>query len=547
MRTVLTLALKLAKTSFVLIDDKKKASGKKQAAFFVLLLVLLAPNIAMFGYFTYDITKVLVTLSQEHVVLALLLQLGVTIIIFSSVFMIPSYLFYAKDIEKLLPLPLTHAQLFCAKMIQIHIYQIGFLLLMVLPPVIGFILAAGFSLALVVFALTLWINAVITLVITSLVLIGVMSVSPWFKNKDAVTLVLSLFSLGLALYVNMFIGGLDFSNPETIALSLLAGQQSLSQNFTSLIPYLNLSVSLVTTFDWLLLFIYLGGCTLFIYAVIKLMASTLVTIMASFSGTGTSKKMTQQALRGSMSRSVILSLLIKELKLLFRTPIYFFNNVLVMLVLPFIMIFSFSQSSNLFDSDFTPLVSFLQSNPLTLVLIAAGLSAIFSTMNLVTPTSISREGTSKFHMLLWPVSMTTQVYAKFLSGVVISLLGIFPTILFLVIANILLFDIPLVWLVLSIVSMLIIMIFINIFGMVVDVYNPKLVWENEQAAVKQNINFLFTFLGSGALIGLMTYVFFNFPDNALWIILALHGACIIAIAISHRIIVSKSLDLLIEH
>lgn len=547
MRTVLTLALKLANTSFVLIDDKKKASGKKQAAFFVLLLVLLAPNIAMFGYFTYDITKVLITLAQEHVVLALLLQLGVTIIIFSSVFMIPSYLFYAKDIEKLLPLPLTHAQLFCAKMIQIHIYQIGFLLLMVLPPVIGFILAAGFSLALVVFALTLWINAVITLVITSLVLIGVMSVSPWFKNKDAVTLVLSLFSLGLALYVNMFIGGLDFSNPETIALSLLAGQQSLSQNFTSLIPYLNLSVSLVTTFDWLLLFIYLGGCTLFIYAVIKLMASTLVTIMASFSGTGTSKKMTQQALRGSMSRSVILSLLIKELKLLFRTPIYFFNNVLVMLVLPFIMIFSFSQSSNLFDSDFTPLVSFLQSNPLTLVLIAAGLSAIFSTMNLVTPTSISREGTSKFHMLLWPVSMTTQVYAKFLSGVVISLLGIFPTILFLVIANILLFDIPLVWLVLSIVSMLIIMIFINIFGMVVDVYNPKLVWENEQAAVKQNINFLFTFLGSGALIGLMTYVFFNFPDNALWIILALHGACIIAIAISHRIIVSKSLDLLIEH
>ena len=82
MKKVIQLALKLIKTSFVLVDDKKKASGKKQALFFVVLIVLMAPNIIGFSYITKEITQFLVPLSQETVVLSLLLQLGFTIIIF---------------------------------------------------------------------------------------------------------------------------------------------------------------------------------------------------------------------------------------------------------------------------------------------------------------------------------------------------------------------------------------------------------------------------------------------------------------------------------
>ena len=72
MKKVIKLALKLTKTSFVLIDDKKKASGKKQLAFFLLLIVLLIPNFASFGFMTYDMTSFLATINQEQVILALL-------------------------------------------------------------------------------------------------------------------------------------------------------------------------------------------------------------------------------------------------------------------------------------------------------------------------------------------------------------------------------------------------------------------------------------------------------------------------------------------
>ncbi|MBS3990544.1 MAG: hypothetical protein KGZ51_00600 [Erysipelothrix sp.] len=545
MKKVIKLALKLIKTSFVVIDDKKKASGKKQALFFGVLIVLMAPNIIGFGYITKEITEFLVPLSQETVVLSLLLQLGFTIIIFSSVFMIPSYMFYAKDIEKLLPLPLSHVQLFLAKLLQIHAYQIGFLMLLILPPLTGYIIAAGFSWSLILFIFTSWLNAIVTMIMISIILVTIMSVSPWFKNKDRVTLIMSILALGVGLYINYNIGGLDLANPETIALSLIQGNQSLSEGFFSYFPHLNMSVSLMVNFTWINLLIYIVGSLLFMFLVIKLFASTLVNIMATFQGGAASKKMSLKSLRGHKIRSALYAFTLKELKLLFRTPVYFFNNVLVVLLLPIIMGVSYSQASG--ELSIPMLTSFIKGNPLFLIFGASSIGAFFSMINLVTPTSVSREGDNKYHMLLFPVSISTQLYAKFLSGIIISSIAVIPTLLLILIGNALYFELELIWVIYSVLSVLIFMIFINLFGLVVDVFHPKLVWENEQAAVKQNINFLFSFLAATTIIGFLAYSLFNLQSYTSWIFLGTHGALIIAIMFIHRIIKTKSHDLLIEH
>lgn len=547
MKKVITLALKLTKTSFVLIDDKKKASGKKQLAFFVLLIVLLIPNFASFGYMTYDMTSFLATINQDQVILALLLQIGVSIIIFSSIFMVPSYLFYAKDIEKLLPLPLTKAQLYCAKLIQIHIYQMGFFILIILPFVVGYTLAVGFSTSLLLLGFFLWMNAIVTMIATSIVLVLIMSVSPWFKNKDAVTLILSMISLGFALYINYSIGGLDLSDPQAIAYSLIQGQQSLAQGFSSFLPHLSASVAMIVDFNWITFVAYVVLTTVFIIGSIVAFAPILVNIMASFSGSSSTKKMTLKSLRSHQIKPAIIALSMKELKLLFRTPVYFFNNILVMLILPIIFGFSFIQGAGGNMIEFEALSTFIASQPIILVVVSAGLSALFSTINLVTPTSISREGSSKYHMLLYPVEMSTQLYAKFISGILVSLIAILPLAILFIILNIQYIKLDLIWIVGSLISMLIVMIFMNLFGLLVDVYHPKLVWENEQAAVKQNINFLFTFLGSAAIIALMVFTLFNLNEIAHWIILGIHGALLIASVLFKRIIETRSLDVLIEH
>ena len=545
MNKVIQLSLKLIKTSFVLIDDKKKASGKKQALFFVVLIVLMAPNIIVFSYITKEITQFLIPLSQETVVLSLLLQLGFTIIIFSSVFMIPAYMFYAKDIEKLLPLPLSHSQLFLAKLLQVHIYQIGFLILIILPPLAGYILASGFNWVLLSFLFSSWINAMVTMIMVSIVLVAMMSVSPWLKNKDRVTLFMSILALAAALFINYNIGGLDLSNPEFLALSLIQGNQSLTEGFFSYFPHLNMSVSLMIHFSWLDLVLYLLSSFIFMGLVIKLFASTLINIMATFQGGPTSKKMSLKSLREHKIRSTLFVFTLKELKNLFRTPIYFFNNVLIVLLLPLIMGVSFFQIRDEFSMMM--LTSTLATNPMFLVLFASALSAAFSMINLVTPTSISREGENKYHMLLYPIDLTIQLYAKLLSGIIISSFAVLPILIIIIIGNHIYFELELIWVIYSILCALIMMVFINLFGLVIDVYHPKLVWENEQAAVKQNINFLFTFFTSTAIIAFLTYSLFNLQTYASLIFFGVHGLLMVVIYGLHRIITSKSHDLLIEH
>lgn len=545
MNKVIQLSLKLIKTSFVLIDDKKKASGKKQALFFVVLIVLMAPNIIGFSYITKEITQFLIPLSQETVVLSLLLQLGFTIIIFSSVFMIPAYMFYAKDIEKLLPLPLSHSQLFLTKLLQVHIYQIGFLILIILPPLAGYILASGFNWVLLSFLFSSWINAMVTMIMVSIVLVAMMSVSPWLKNKDRVTLFMSILALAAALFINYNIGGLDLSNPEFLALSLIQGNQSLTEGFFSYFPHLNMSVSLMIHFSWLDLVLYLLSSFIFMGLVIKLFASTLINIMATFQGGPTSKKMSLKSLREHKIRSTLFVFTLKELKNLFRTPIYFFNNVLIVLLLPLIMGVSFFQIRDEFSMMM--LTSTLATNPMFLVLFASALSAAFSMINLVTPTSISREGENKYHMLLYPIDLTIQLYAKLLSGIIISSFAVLPILIIIIIGNHIYFELELIWVIYSILCALIMMVFINLFGLVIDVYHPKLVWENEQAAVKQNINFLFTFFTSTAIIAFLTYSLFNLQTYASLIFFGVHGLLMVVIYGLHRIITSKSHDLLIEH
>jgi len=65
------------------------------------------------------------------------------------------------------------------------------------------------------------------------------------------------------------------------------------------------------------------------------------------------------------------------------------------------------------------------------------------------------------------------------------------------------------------------MIFISLFGMIVDLLKPKLYWDSEQQAVKQNLNTLINLaIGFGLAFGLGFNVFVL--DINLWITLSIY-------------------------
>jgi len=111
-------------------------------------------------------------------------------------------------------------------------------------------------------------------------------------------------------------------------------------------------------------------------------------------------------------------------------------------------------------------------------------------MNLITVTSLSREGTNIYFMKLIPMSYVKQIQAKILSGVVVSMVGI----LFMLVPAWIFFKIQFHLIFFAFIASILGMIFMNYLGMIVDLIHPKLVWEQETAAVKNNLNSVFTML-----------------------------------------------------
>jgi len=212
------------------------------------------------------------------------------------------------------------------------------------------------------------------------------------------------------------------------------------------------------------------------------------------------KKMTVEDIAAnSQGRGKFMSYLVKELRLVFRSPAVFMNCVLVAFIVPVIL--GVSLVPLVRGGELTEIVEALDfSNARTQSMILVGMCAIgffVGGMVSIASTAISREGRNLFIMKYLPIPYSTQLNAKAVSGIVILL----PALLFMIIPLQVIFTAP-IWLFLT--GMLVAMpgmLFVNYLGLYIDLTRPKLTWDNEQAAVKQNLNSIIPMFGSWLVAG----------------------------------------------
>jgi len=195
------------------------------------------------------------------------------------------------------------------------------------------------------------------------------------------------------------------------------------------------------------------------------------------------------------------------MRLLIRTPIYFINCVLTNVLVPLLLIIPFwLQSRN--EKGPMPWDVLLTKPEGSIIVVAAviGIAIFLAASNAITATSLSREGKEFFISKYIPLSFQKQIQAKLLSGYILSGLGI---LLLLIAANILL---PLNFAINgSIVAIgLVAIIPIIETGLLIDIFHPKLDWDNEQKAVKQNLNVIWSMLASILIGGCIIYIVIRF-------------------------------------
>lgn len=491
-------------------SSKSKAQLIKKALLFLVFIMAFAPLVMAFGYMVSGAYDFLAPVGQEGVLLGLSLSMVSMVIFFFGLFYVISVFYFSKDIEYLLPLPLRPWEILGAKFMVALLYEYLSELVFLLPVFVVFGLKSGGGVYyyLSCFAIFL-ILPVIPLVFASVIMMVLMRFTGLVRNKDRFRLAAGIlgifFAVGFNIVFQKYAG--SATQGEELAKLIMEGNNSLLNISFGIFPQTKLGAYALVFpagegIFYLFLFILATLLALVVFALLG-QALYLKGVMGiSETSTGRKKVDRERLTREVAQSSVLKSYTLKELKLLFRTPVYFMNCVMmnflwpVFLFIPFFVQPGFRQQLGFFSG--------FVKNPETAGYVLAGvfaLGAFVTAANAVTSTAISREGENIFVTKYLPVDFEKQILAKVLSGVILGLTG-----LLLIILTIgLLLGIPIYLIFLLLLTGSWGVLFSSLAGMAIDLHFPKLHWDNEQKAVKQNLNVMIMMMIAVVFSGLILF------------------------------------------
>lgn len=332
-----------------------------------------------------------------------------------------------------------------------------------------------------------------------------------------------MIGIFLGLGINILVQSTSGSmNQEQIIDLIQKGENSLLGLTTGIFPTTRWGaeamISSVNLSGLINILIYIGFSILVYIVILWLSELIYLRGVVGMSETSSSRKKNGSVKLDEKAEqnSVVTTYTLVELKLLFRTPIYFVNCVMINFLLPvFLFIpFIFQQESQGALQEIIPRINSPEASGIVLMAFFS-IAFFLGGTNGVTSTSISREGQELFIKKYLPVSYRQQLTAKVLSGFILGLFGV----LMLVLSAMFLLKLPLATALIIMLTAWLPILLTSITGLLVDLYNPKLNWDSEQKAVKQNINVLYNMLIGLILLG------------PLWLLLPLSSNLVLVIGI----------------
>ncbi|MBN2883763.1 MAG: hypothetical protein JXN10_09555 [Clostridia bacterium] len=491
--------------------------GKKRKIqkplFAVLMLVAFSPMVFSLVEIIRVMYGSLDMFGQGDSIMALgLLVASMVVFIFGIFYTIGSY-YMAQDIPIYLQLPLKPWEISISRFAMVLLYEYLTMLIFFLPVVLGFGIAAEKGVFYYLLSVPVFLMVpILPLSLASMLVITIMSFSKKAINKDRFTMIASLLGLGIGVGFNFGFQSLisRVDNANGFQEMVLSGKISMAENIARFFPGIPNATKALVENNVLHLIIFI------LVAAVAIILFMLVSKALYFRGVlginqqVSRRKFDEKRIDGYDSKNPIRTYLNKELKLIFRTPIYFMNLVLIDILLPLFMIIPMFISIGAEQINVIKDQLIASATPGIFIAVSFIVFMFISAMNGITATSISREGKQIYMMKYLPISYTEQLNAKLLSGMVVSSAGM---ILLVVILTIFLeISIPIAMLMLL--SGFNAVILTRLTGMYIDAANPKLKWDNEQKAVKQNMNLVFNMLIGMGVAGLAV-IFIIFAGQSL--------------------------------
>lgn len=502
------------------IKGKKRRLPRGLSTILVIAILMMSIGIP-FGVFIKEGYKLLEPMGQSGIILGFGISMVSIAIFIFGIFYVLTTFYFSRDIEYLLPLPIKSFHILTAKFITVIIYEYLTEVVFLLPVLVVYgIMSCGgilYYLYSIIIFLTL---PVIPLAAASAINMILMRFTNLGKHKDALKVAGGIMAMFFVVGFNMLMqkNAAAANNPQKMLSMLTEGKNSLVGLSTRVFPTAKIAAwSLIESNSArgiINLAVFLSITVAFI-GIFMVMAEILyfrgvVGVSESFSK---NKKLTSKELEKNLVQSSpIKSYTIKELKLLFRTPSYFLNCVLMNFLWPiFLLIPTVSQPELIIA--FRNSNNFLNNTRMLGIVIAAafGIGMFMAGSTGISATAISREGQNLFVGKYLPMRYRDQIFAKVLSGIIINLIGIIVS-LGIAAAFV---KLPYYLIVLIIVSATFGIILIGLTGIFIDLNFPKLNWDNEQKAVKQNFNLMINMFLAMLLAAAVIFVTIKLKLNLL--------------------------------
>ena len=332
---------------------------KKNIWILLIFALSLIPMFWIFSKLFLAAFDVLAIIKQQGFLLGFIIAINNMLIFVFGLLYVMNAFYFSNDLEHLLPLPLKPSQILLAKFIDTLIYEYFSEIIFLLPFLILYGYKSNAGLLYYFYALIIFLTLpIIPLCFASFINMIVMPFINIPKNKDKFKLIFSImiiaFSIGINIIVQRFIPVMN--SPAKIQQIIMSGNNSsivfLSRLFPhsslmtqSIVNYFNLN-GLITMAEYLLLN--------FISIIIFIFIGNLLYIKGvygSLINTSNKKLLSMDKFnKVVINRSPITSYMLKELRILFRTPAFFMNCVLMNFIWPIFFLIPVLVQPNLWTS-----------------------------------------------------------------------------------------------------------------------------------------------------------------------------------------------------
>lgn len=397
------------------IDNKtdllKTASPYKMLISIAKIILLLVGLVAGVEFVLFRVFILGVIANEQLIAIVLVITQAVSLVF--AVGHIINTLYFCKDNEMLICLPITPNQLFISKILLIYLKELAVNAFISIPLFISLAIFGGYGVSFYLsIPILLLLLPILPIVLAAFISIPVMAIIRFLKRHTVLSIIAILVLVAACLWVYITLIG-SLAGSFNIATDQIAVVKEINQTIyaigNQIWVYLQLASAMANFAQWFWYPLFLVICAVLLVITV-LVIRPLYFKMAMSNLENTVK--TKQKPKEFKQTNVFFSLIKKEILCIFRSPTDIFEYFVFTLLMPFIV---FSYDKLLMSITVNQAgVNMIAGSHVMVVAILAMLS------NIVSASSISRDGGNFYNSKIIPVDYYTQIFAKFVFNAIFT-------------------------------------------------------------------------------------------------------------------------------